>query len=98
MTTGAHVFTGISRKGFERMKKDLRALGVRVPDGDACTIGYRGISGAMTYSERDGRIEVRIIQKPIFVSSRAVRSLLARVMRRYTTEPEPPATASERVR
>lgn len=80
---GLRVFTSVSRKTFERMKDDLRALGVTVPAGDTCTIEHRGARGSMTYSERDRRLEVRILEKPFFVPERLVWDLLDRAMRRY---------------
>ena len=83
MPKTAYVFTGVSRQAFERMKHDLRGLGVDVPDGDACVLDHRGVRGALGYSEQLGRVEVRILSKPFFVSSSAVESMLDRVMRRY---------------
>ena len=86
MPTRPHVFTGISRRAFERMKNDLRALGVKVPEGDSCTIRYKGVAGSIAYSESRRRVEVHIIRKPLFVSGGAVSSMLKRVMRRYSSD------------
>jgi hypothetical protein len=77
-------FEGISRDAFERMKADLRKLGVSVPDGDQFELHHQGVTGSLAYSEPEQRVEVRITRKPFFVSSAAVTSMLHKVMKRYS--------------
>jgi hypothetical protein len=86
-TRRTHVFSAISRAAFERIKHDLRAAGVRVPSGDACTVRHSGVVGSIAYSEDHRRLEIRIISKPTFVTDTTVASLLNRLMRRYTARP-----------
>jgi len=80
----ARVYVGIDRSGFERMKNDLRGLGVEVPDGDSCVLDHSGVSGSLDYSESERRVEIRITRTPFFVSSANVTSILDRVMERYS--------------
>jgi hypothetical protein len=83
MAIGTKTFPDISRATFEKIKNDLRGLGVKVPSGDKCTIEHRGARGSLAYSEATGRLEVSILEKPFFVPESAVWSLLDRAMRRY---------------
>ena len=90
MTSATKTFSDISRTTFEQIKADLRALGVEVPGGDACTIEHRGARGSLAYSEATGRLDVSILEKPVFVPEGVVWNLLDRAMQRYG------AVASER--
>lgn len=83
MSDQPHIFTGISRETFERMKTDLRARGVSVPDGDDVRIRHMGVTGSLEYSEEAGRVVIDILEKPFFVSNDTVASLIDQVMRRY---------------
>ena len=83
MSDQPHVFTGISRQTFERMRADLRARGVSVPDGDSVHIRHMGVTGSLEYSEPEGRVTIEVLEKPFFVSSGTVASMLDQVMRQY---------------
>jgi hypothetical protein len=81
--TDSHIFRDVSRTAVEQMKTDLRALGATVRGGDTCEIEHRGVRGSMIYSESEQRLEIVIVNKPFYVSSSMVESLLKRAMRRY---------------
>jgi hypothetical protein len=66
------------------MKDDLRKLGVSVPTGDRCELRHQGVTGSLSYLEREQRVEVCITRKPFFVSNTAVTAMLDKVMTRYT--------------
>ncbi|MPZ17963.1 MAG: hypothetical protein GEV06_08635 [Luteitalea sp.] len=83
MAIGTKTFSDISRATFEHIKNDLRSLGVNVPSGDDCIIEHRGARGSLAYSEATGRLEVSILEKPLFVPESAVWALLDRAMQRY---------------
>ncbi|MGH9453953.1 MAG: hypothetical protein ACRD2O_08290 [Terriglobia bacterium] len=69
-------YDGTSRHTLNCIRKDLEGMGINLPEGDTATIEYQGVKLAITYSEADQKLAVKILQKPSFVPEAMVWQLL----------------------
>lgn len=69
-------YGGTSRDTLNCIRKDLRGMGINLPDGDNGTIDYQGVKLSVTYREAEQKLAVKILEKPAFVPEAMLWQLL----------------------
>lgn len=69
-------YTGITRGAVDCLRNDLKSMGISAPAGDNMAIEYMGVKLQVAYAEDSQKLDVTIVQKPVFIQDSMVWQFL----------------------